>query len=63
VPEVVEPGVTGFVADAPADLAGQVAAAARLDRTAVRAAAERRFSVSSMVDAYEAAYVAARATR
>jgi glycosyltransferase involved in cell wall biosynthesis len=63
VPEVVEPGVTGFVADAPADLAGQVAAAARLDRTAVRAAAARRFSVSSMVDAYEAAYAAARATR
>lgn len=56
VPEVVEHGVTGFVAD---DVDGLVAAAGRLNeinRAACRARVERLFSDASVVDAYLAVY-------
>jgi glycosyltransferase involved in cell wall biosynthesis len=56
VPEVVEDGITGFVAD---DLDGLVAALGRigqLDRRACRRAAEARFDVSRMADDYEHHY-------
>ena len=56
VPEVVDPGVTGFIEDAADDLAGHVASAAALDRGEVRERASQRFSVAAMTDAYEAAY-------
>ena len=52
VPEIIDSGVTGFVAD---DLEGAIAAAARavkLDRRACRAAFERRFSAERMADDY-----------
>lgn len=60
VPEVVEPGVTGFIAEERDELAGCAEAAAGLDRETVRERAKKRFSVTSMVDAYEAAYVKTR---
>jgi glycosyltransferase involved in cell wall biosynthesis len=56
VPEVVEHGVTGFVAD---DVGGLVVAAGRLheiDRGACRARVERLFSDASAVEAYLAVY-------
>jgi glycosyltransferase involved in cell wall biosynthesis len=58
VPEVVEDGVTGFIAD---DLDGMVAAIGRLeeiDRRACRRSAETRFDVSRMTDDYERHYAA-----
>jgi glycosyltransferase involved in cell wall biosynthesis len=56
VPEVVEHGVTGFLAD---DLEGLVAAVQRLreiDRTRCRARVEQLFSERAVIDAYLAAY-------
>lgn len=56
VPEVVEDGVTGFVAD---DVDGLVAAVARLpeiDRGACRARVEGLYSDEAIVGAYEALY-------
>jgi glycosyltransferase involved in cell wall biosynthesis len=56
VPEVVEHGVTGFVAD---NVDGLVAAAGSLqeiDRAACRARVERLFSDAAAVDAYLAVY-------
>jgi len=62
VPELIEPGVTGYLADSPSELAALVDPTAALDRRAIRARAERRFALSRMVDAHEALYrrVAAR---
>lgn len=56
MPEIVDEGVTGFVVDSVDDAVARTGDAARLDRTAVRSAFERRFSVDRMVDDYEAAY-------
>src|ERR1700739_4582907 len=56
VPEIVRDGVNGFVVH---DVAGAVAAVARLgeiDRRAVRADCEARFSDHAIVDAYLAVY-------
>ena len=58
VPEVVEPGVTGFVVD---DIDGMVRAIEHVDdvdRRGCRRRAEQRFGVGRMVDDYEAAYAA-----
>lgn len=56
IPEVIDHGVTGFVCDEPKAMVGSVAQIARLDRAACRDAAERRFSETALVDAYEALY-------
>jgi glycosyltransferase involved in cell wall biosynthesis len=56
VPEVVEQGRGGIVADTVDELAGRVAEAAALDRAGVRAVAEERFSAERMVTEYELAY-------
>jgi glycosyltransferase involved in cell wall biosynthesis len=56
VPEVVEPGLTGFVVD---DIDGLVRAidhADGIDRRACRRRAEQRFGVGRMVDDYERTY-------
>jgi glycosyltransferase involved in cell wall biosynthesis len=55
VPEVVQDGVTGFVAD---DLYGLIDAATRVDRStrACRADAVARFDSSVMTDGYERVY-------
>jgi glycosyltransferase involved in cell wall biosynthesis len=56
VPEIVRDGVNGFVVR---DVPGAAAAVARLhaiDRRAVRADCEARFSAHAVVDAYEALY-------
>ncbi len=56
VPEIIEPGLTGFIAD---DVAGAVAAVARLgelDRAAVRTRFEQRWTARRMADDYVALY-------
>ncbi len=62
VPEVVEVGDTGFIEGNADDLVRHVAAAAALDRSAVRARARARFSVAAMADAYESAYAEVRSS-
>lgn len=57
VPEVVDPGQTGWHADSPAALAALVEQAARLDRRSVREHARARFSHARMTDAYVDVYM------
>jgi glycosyltransferase involved in cell wall biosynthesis len=56
VPEVVEHGLTGFVADTIEDLVRAIGRLSEIDRRRCRAAAETRFSTGVMVDQYEAIY-------
>lgn len=56
VPEVVEPGATGWYESSADALAQHVAAAARLDRGEVREVTSTRFSLAAMVDRYESLY-------
>jgi glycosyltransferase involved in cell wall biosynthesis len=55
-PEVVVDGVTGILADDPNALVEAVKAAQRLDRRACRRHVEVSFSVTAMIDRYEASY-------
>jgi glycosyltransferase involved in cell wall biosynthesis len=59
-PEVIDPGLTGFVVDTIDDAGRAVARIGTLDRARVRAAFERRFSVERMADDYLAAYASLR---
>jgi glycosyltransferase involved in cell wall biosynthesis len=54
--EVVDVGVTGYLATDVGSAAAAVEAAARLDRGAVRARAEARFAADRMVDEYVGVY-------
>ncbi len=56
VPEVVEDGVTGFVASDVDGLAAAVGRLTEIDRAACRARVERLFSDSTFVDGYLAVY-------
>lgn len=56
VPEVVMPGVNGFHAGGIDEAAAAVARIAEIDRTTVRADAERRFGHAAIVSAYERLY-------
>ncbi len=56
MPEIVEEGVTGVLADGVSAAVAAVEAAVRLDRGACRAAAVGRFSVGRMVDNYLRVY-------
>lgn len=56
VPEVVEPGVTGFVVDSLDDAIEATRRVRRLDRRQCRAAFERRFTVSRMASEYVSVY-------
>jgi glycosyltransferase involved in cell wall biosynthesis len=56
MPEVVDTGVTGYLAPDVESAAAAVEAAVRLDRTAVRARAAARFGVDRMVDDYLRVY-------
>ncbi len=55
MPELIEHGVSGLLSDSEAEATAAVRRLGSLDRTGVRAHAER-FSVARMVDAYLAAY-------
>lgn len=56
MPEVVDEGLTGYLADDVDHAVAAVSRAVRLDRGAVRAQAIARFSVDRMVDGYLAVY-------
>jgi glycosyltransferase involved in cell wall biosynthesis len=56
VPEVIDPGVTGFVVDSIAEAAVAVDAALRLDRRRIRATFERRFTAGRMATDYVRLY-------
>jgi glycosyltransferase involved in cell wall biosynthesis len=52
IPEVVDDGVTGFVVGSVEEAVRAVARVSRLDRYAVRARFQRRFSVDRMTNDY-----------
>ena len=52
MPEIIEDGVTGVLADSVDSAVEGVKRAVRLDRAACRQTAERRFSADRMVDSY-----------
>ncbi|MGH9814688.1 MAG: glycosyltransferase family 4 protein, partial [Candidatus Acidiferrales bacterium] len=56
VPEVVDPGVTGFIVNSVDDAVQAVHSIAQLDRAACRRCAERRFSAERMARKYLAIY-------
>jgi glycosyltransferase involved in cell wall biosynthesis len=56
VPEIIESGRTGFIADTLEELVEAVKRIDRIDRATCRREFERRFTVSRMVDDYEAIY-------
>jgi len=56
VPEVIDPGVTGFVCHLEDELVRAVERIPELDRWRCRAEAERRFSPGAMAEAYETVY-------
>jgi glycosyltransferase involved in cell wall biosynthesis len=56
VPEVVEDGVTGFMADSMDELVEAIGRVGELDPRAMRAHVEERFSAAAMVAGYERAY-------
>lgn len=56
LPEVVEHGVAGYLADDEAGLAAGVEAAAQLDRGAIRERAERRFAIGAVAQRYVELY-------
>jgi glycosyltransferase involved in cell wall biosynthesis len=56
VPELVEPGISGYLADSWEGLADLVPEALELDRLTVRARAIERFDHTRMVDRHEALY-------
>ena len=56
VPEIVEDGVNGFLVDDEEEMARAIGRLDELDREAVRASAEERFSVERAVAGYERVY-------
>ena len=56
VPEIVEPGVTGFVVSSEEEAIAAVARAATLDRASIRRRFEERFTATRMADDYVALY-------
>jgi glycosyltransferase involved in cell wall biosynthesis len=56
MPELLDDGITGFLADGTQAAAEAVGRVAELDRAACRGAAERRFSAARMVDHYLCVY-------
>ncbi|RPJ62140.1 MAG: glycosyltransferase family 4 protein [Acidobacteria bacterium] len=56
VPEVVDPGITGFIGDSLEEMAALVPEALKLDRCRVREHARERFSHTRMVDEYVRLY-------
>lgn len=56
VPEIVDPGVTGFLAADAASVPAAIRACLTLDRRRIREVARRRFHYERMVDDYEQLY-------
>jgi glycosyltransferase involved in cell wall biosynthesis len=56
VPEVIRPGLTGYVCEREEELVAATRRLAEINRAGCRAEAERRFSPAAMADAYERVY-------
>jgi glycosyltransferase involved in cell wall biosynthesis len=56
LPEIVEPGTTGFLSGSPDELLAAVGRVRQLDRRRCRAAVEERFSVGVIAQQYETKY-------
>ena len=56
VPEIVVPGISGFIGETVDDLVAAVKEVDRLDRAACRSQVTSRFTVARMVDQYESLY-------
>jgi len=56
MPEIIRPGINGFLAATPAEVADAITRAGDLDRAAVRRSVEERFSIDRMADDYLALY-------
>jgi len=56
VPEIINPGVSGFLGDTVDELTAALFKAIELPRDAIRAEFERRFTVEQMADGYERVY-------
>ncbi len=56
VPEIVEPGVTGFIAETKEEFLQVIPRAMKLDRGRIRQLTEKRFSVEKMAQDYVAVY-------
>lgn len=56
VPEVIDHGKTGFICNSYQEMAAMISAALELDRWTCREYVKNNFSVTQMVDGYEAAY-------
>lgn len=63
VPEIVEDGVTGCIAESAAAFPAQTTRALTLDRTRIRSLAEQRFSAAHMAREYAALYSRITANR
>ena len=59
-PEIVDDGETGFLVQDVAEMALAIDQLDRIDPAACRASVRERFGLDRVVDAYEAAYTAAR---
>jgi glycosyltransferase involved in cell wall biosynthesis len=59
VPEIIEPGVTGFIVDSIDEAVAAIPAARALDRAAIRRRFEERFTVERMAHDYLAIYAEA----
>ena len=57
VPEVIDEGVTGFIANSEEEALAAIERAPDLDRRRVRAAFDRRFAATTMARAYLDVYV------
>ena len=56
VPEIIAPGLSGFVVDTLDEMVDAVKRVDAIDRAACRRHVEERFSVERMADGYEAIY-------
>ncbi|MGO9607701.1 MAG: glycosyltransferase family 4 protein [Candidatus Binataceae bacterium] len=56
VPEIVEPGVSGFIASSVEDMVAAVKKAQKLPRAGVRAEFDKRFTATQMAEGYERVY-------
>jgi len=57
VPEIVKPGISGYIASSVDELVGAVQQAIEMPRAQVRAEFDRRFTVEKMAEAYERVYM------
>ena len=56
VPEIIEHGKTGFVADTPEEMIKGIERISAIDRTVCRKTVEEKFTLKQMVDKYEEIY-------